>query len=91
MGERFWGSHRGGCHLCNVTCCLLMRASEDRQVDSLALHQEDTLQYPLLEGSAGDYDKRVPFRADLNLTSTITYSGYLSQDQFLALRLSFLI
>lgn len=53
-------------------------------------HQEDALQY-LLEGSAGDHGKRVPFRADLNLTSTITYSGYLSQDQFPALRLSFLI
>lgn len=41
-----------------------MRASEDRQVDSLALHQEDTLQH-LLEGSVGDHGKKVPFREDL--------------------------
>lgn len=67
-----------------------MRASEDRQVDSLALRQEDTLQH-LLESSTGDHGKKVPFRADPNLTSTITYSGYLSQDHFPALRLSFLI
>lgn len=67
-----------------------MRASEDRQVDSLAVYQEDILQH-LLEGSVGDHGKKVLFRADLNLTSTITYFGYLSQDQFPALRLSFLI
>lgn len=42
-----------------------MRASEDRQVDLVSLHQEDTLQ-PLPEDDVGrTHSKSVPFRADL--------------------------